>query len=109
MQLLLPSVEETSIEIKFSDDQEPVVVDAVEVDDMISSINKMNLPEDISFYKKFIELFEVKFKRKLKTSTQVHAICEMRKAILQGLKKKLLDQAISSVSSQDANSSPIES
>lgn len=104
MQLLLPSVEETSIEIKFSDGQETLIVDAVEIDDLIAGINNSKRPEDISFYQAFKMRFKEVYKRDLKSSTQVHAICEVRKAILNGLKKKLLEQAISSVSTPDQDS-----
>lgn len=84
---LLPSEDDTAITVQFADKQEPITVDALDVDDMIAAIQG-NVPEDSDFGTEFRILFKHKFNRHL-GKTAVNMLCGVKSNIMDKAKKKL--------------------
>jgi hypothetical protein len=84
----LPSAEETQIRFKFPDGQEPIIVDAIDVANMIDSIRIGNVPEDSSIEEEIARAFQKKYKRKV-SKTAAGSIWDLTHKVMQDVKKKL--------------------
>jgi len=98
MPFLMPSEEETKINLVFADNQPPLTIDAIEVDNVLATLHSKELPEDISFDEAFIELFQKTYKRKL-SKTGVSMLCRVKLEMLEKVKKNLYQPDEPSVSS----------
>ena len=68
---LLPTEEDTKIELTFADGQEPLTIDALDVDNLITDVHVKGIPEDSDFYTMYIETFKSKYKRKLSSPQSI--------------------------------------
>lgn len=106
----LPSAEETQIRFNFPG-QEPVVVDAVDVANMIDQI-RADLPEDSSVEAEIVTQFQKKFNRKI-SKTAAAYVWDVVHRVMQDVKKKLyqepapLEDTATAVSQTETSSSSI--
>lgn len=102
----LPSVEETQIRFNFPDGQEPLVVDAIDIANMIDIIRVEGAPEDSSIEAEIARSFQNKYGRKV-SKTAAAQIWEIVHETMHSVKKKLYQEpGLSAVT--DTPTSPLE-
>ena len=89
MQCLLPSEEETTINVNFSDGQEPITIDAIDIDLMYGTVLTNPIPEGSTVEHELTYLFKQRFKRKISRAAMVK-LWELSDELLRAVKKKLL-------------------
>jgi len=101
--MLLPSVEETQINLTFSDGQEPLSIDAMDIDNVVKDVWSKPIPEDATFEDVFVKLFKQRYQRTL-SKTAANMLVGKKNKVLNTVKKKLslLDEPSDS-SEQAAN------
>lgn len=88
---LLPSEDETRIDLAFADGQSPLSIDAMEVDELIQEVKEAKVPEDSTFNKEFIRAFRNKYGRKL-SYTACSFLYRIKFDLIEAAKKKLKQQ-----------------
>jgi hypothetical protein len=89
MQYFLPSEKETEINLNFKDGQEPITIDALDVDSIILSIGEV--PEDTTFESEFARYFFQKYGRRL-SKVAVRWLCQIKAEVFAEIKKNLYQQ-----------------
>jgi hypothetical protein len=88
MQCLLPSEDETRIVVNFSDGQESVTVDAVDIDNIVLEVRKKPIPEDSSFEAQFAQQFYARYNRRI-GPTAANFLCQVKYKVFEKVKKNL--------------------
>lgn len=88
MQCLLPTEDETRIVVNFSDGQESISVDAVDIDNIVLEVRKNDIPEDSSFEAQFARMFYAKYNRRI-GPTAANFLCQVKYKIFEKVKKNL--------------------
>ena len=99
--MLLPSPEETRLPLEFSDGQEPITLDVMDIDTIVNAVWTNKVPEDSDFEAEFCKLFKQKYQRTISKAAATLLYTKSSK-ILNGLKKK------SSLLDEPSDSSPPE-
>lgn len=106
--LLLPTEDETRIDLSFRDGQPPVSLDAIDVDDIVRVVRTNKIPEDSSFEKEFAKEFYQRYQRRL-SPMAVTMLCEAKSEAILSVKKNSSEQVAPSGSSEPEPDLPIES
>ena len=88
MPYLMPTAEETTIELRFKDGQPPLTIDAVDVDRVIHQVHESDIPEDSSFERVFAGIFRRTYNRNL-SPANVLLLCQIKSDLLDKVKKNL--------------------
>lgn len=91
----LPSAEETTIRFTFSDEQPPLIVDAVDVANLIDKA-RQNVPEDSTHEAEIARAFHQKYGRKV-CKTAAGKIWDVTHEVMESVKKKLSPEPAPSV------------
>jgi len=91
MQCFLPTVEETQIELIFPDSQEPFIIDAMDIQSMVSKIFEDKIPEDSSFEEEFVRMFKQKYNRVI-SKTAANMLYQAKEVMLNKVKKNLFER-----------------
>lgn len=105
--ILLPSEEETSLEIKFKDGQKPITLDVTDIDNIVITVRSGKIPEDSSFEAEFAQEFYQRYQRRISHSS-VSFLCQQKHLILHSVKKNLFEQPEQSGTTEQAEVSPKE-
>jgi len=105
--MLLPSCEETRIDIEFADGQESLVLDATDLDNLVKDVWTNKIPEDSTFEHEYARLFKQKYHRVI-SRTAANLLVGKRRDVLESVKKKLYQPVEPSDTSEPEPISPTE-
>ena len=86
--MLMPPPKETEIELQFADGQDPLTLDAMDVDNLVKDVWQNKVPEDSTFEAEFVRLFRQKYHRNL-SRTGANMLVQYRARLIDAVKKKL--------------------
>ncbi len=104
MDCFLPSEEDTSINIVFPDKQEPLKVDAVDIEILARAVQAMNIPEDSSFGEELARLFKKKYSRTITRAAAIHLWNAAHQLMEETQKKLYLGPELSNTSEEEETS-----
>lgn len=105
--ILLPSEDETSVNVQFKDGQPPLKLDVTDIDNIVLTVRSGKVPEDSSFEAEFAKEFFQRYQRRVSHSS-VSFLCQLKYNVLETVKKNLFEQPEPSGTTEPAAVSPKE-